>query len=221
MRFNSWHRAPQSVYASTATKNLNGNVHVRQFFDMYLNPEWNRKIVTAIGVEFEGKNGLKYSVTDGRINFLRPAYDTRQSNATYQYILALYNYFIYTRDLKVLNSLMPRARKGLLFLTHALEGEKGLLSLEYLYGHDGVVPYSINEDDRLAYHGISNGYWDLQVSPIRNFEANTYFYKTLKAMADLELTRLAADTTFNRPGMILPNVRKPQNRHYKKRIFKK
>lgn len=43
----------------------------------------------------------------------------------------------------------------------------------------------------------------------------------VKVPADLELTRIAADTTFNRPGMILPNVRKPQNRHYKKRIFKK
>ena len=187
---NSWHRAPQSVYASTPINKLD-SVHVRQFFDMYLNPEWNRKIVTDLGVEFVGKDGTTFQVNSGKINFLRPSYDTRQSNHTYQFILALYNYFVYTRDIKTLTKLMTKARKGLLFLTHALEGEKGLLSLEYLYGHDGIAPYSMkdkidHQNDRLAYHGLSNGYWDLTVSPIMNLEANTYFYQALKAMAVLE-----------------------------------
>lgn len=180
-----WKRAPQSVYASTTIKNVNGSVHTRQFFDMYLHPDWNRQIVTDLGVEFVGQNNSRFDV-DCQINFLRPAYDTRQSNATYQFILALYNYFIYTRDVKTLNKLMNKARKGLLFLTHALEGEKGLLSLEYLYGHDGVTPHSIDENDRLAYHGVGNGYFDLTVSPIKNLEANIYFYQALRAMAVLE-----------------------------------
>ncbi len=180
-----WKRAPQSIYASTSIKNMDGFVHTRQFFDMYLHPDWNHQIITDIGVEFVGNDGSKFDV-EGSINFLRPSYDTRQSNATYQFILALYNYFIYTRDTKTLNKLMNKARKGILFLTHALEGEKGLLSLEYLYGHDGVTPNSFRENDRLAYHGIGNGYFDLTVSPIRNLEANTYFYQALRAMAILE-----------------------------------
>ena len=120
------------------------------------------------------------------MNYLRPTYDTRQSNATYQWILALYNYFIYTRDYSTLMRLMDKARRGLLFLTHALEGESGLLSVEYLYGHDGVYPYSISSADRLAYHGIGNGYWDLTVSPFLNLEANIYYYQALRAMAVLE-----------------------------------
>ena len=184
----SWHRAPQSLYASTPTKNVNGNVHVRQFIDMYLFDEWNRKTITDIGVEFVAETGKTCTVSNGQINFMRPSYDTRQSNATYQFILALYNYYIYTRDTDTLIKLMSRARKGLLFLTHALQGENGLLSLEYLYGHDGVVPYSLENEpnNRLSYHGIGNGYWDLCVSPIMNFEANTYFYQALKAMAVLE-----------------------------------
>lgn len=183
-----WRRASQKLYASTPNEKLNGHVHVRQFFDMYLNNEWNKKTIVELGIEFIGKDGLNYKVENGKINFLRPCYDTRQSNYTTQFILALYNHYIYTRDMRTLTKLMNKARKGLLFLTHALEGEKGLLSLEYLYGHDGVTPYSIKEKayDRLAYHGLSNGYWDLTVSPMYNLEANTYFYQCLKAMAVLE-----------------------------------
>ena len=178
--------APQSEYASTPIENLNTSLYTRQFFDMYLLNDWNRKIITEIGVKFIPVEGKKMSITDGTINFLRPSYDTRQSNATYQWILALYNYFVFTRDMSTLNLLINKARKAILFLTHALEGENGLLSLEYFYGHDGIVPYSISPVDRLAYHGIGNGYWDLTVSPMRNLEANTYFYQALKAMAVLE-----------------------------------
>ncbi len=210
----SWHRAPQSLYASTPLKNLDGYVHVRQFFDMYLNSDWNqievdennnnKKTIVALGVEFVGKDGATYQVNNGLVNYIRPAYDTRQSNATYQWILALYNYFIYTRDIGTLNKLMDKARRGLLFLTHALEGEKGLLCLKYLYGHDGVTPYSINEYDRLAYHGVGNGYWDLTVSPMYNLEANTYFYQALRAMAVLEEAMLSVEND-NKAASVVKN----------------
>ena len=185
---NNWHVAPQSLYASTPTTNLNGYVHVRQFFDMYLDAEWNHQIITHLGVQFVGKEGTNFSVSNGKVNFIRPTYDTRQANATYQFILALGSYFSYTRDMKTLVKLMPKARKGILFLNHALEGEKGLLSLEYLYGHDGLVPYCIEgkENDRLAYHSIGNGYGDLTVAPMINLEANNYYYGALKTMAYLE-----------------------------------
>lgn len=182
----SWHRAPQSLYASVANTNVNGHVHVRQYFDLYLNPEWNRKIITQLGVEFVGQEGKKLKITGGKVNFIRPSYDTRESNATYQFILALYNYYIFTRDMKVLTKLMPKARRGMLFLTHALEGEKGLLSLEYLYGHDGIVPYSINPYDREACHGLGNGYFDLMVNPIYCLEANVFYYQAVRALAVLE-----------------------------------
>lgn len=178
--------ASQSIYASTRTKNVNGAIYVRQFFDMYLCEEWNNKIISEIGVKFIGKDGTNFKVSNGTINYLRPTYDTRQSNATYQFILAVYNFFIYSRNTAILERLIPVARKALLFLTHALEGENGLLSLEYLYGHDGVTPRSVDPNDRMSCHGVSNGYWDLSLSPIYNFEANVYFYQALKAMAVLE-----------------------------------
>ena len=185
----NWHVAPQSLYASTPTKNVNSYVHVRQFFDMYLNTEWNHKIVTDLGVQFVGKEGTKFTVSDGKVNFIRPTYDTRQANATYQFILAVNTYFSFTRDIETLIKLMPKCRKGILFLNHALQGEtKGLLSLEYMYGHDGVVPYCVEgkENDRLAYHSIGNGYGDLTVAPMFNLEANNYYYQALRAMSSLE-----------------------------------
>lgn len=184
----SWHRAPQSKYASTPNKNVNGYVHVRQFFDMYLFPEWNRKVITDLGVEFVAEDGGTCSITNGRINFMRPSPDTRQTNATFQFIMALYNYYSYTRDTYVLLRLINKARRAILYLTHALEGEKGLISIAYLYGHDGVSPHSVETkpNDRMVYHGIASGYWDLSVYPQYNLETNCYFYQALKAMAVLE-----------------------------------
>ena len=184
----TWHVAPQSKYASDPMEYVNGYVHIRQFFDMYLHPEWNHQIITDLGVQFVGLDGKDYSVTNGRVNFIRPTYDTRQANATYQFILAVGTYFSFTRDYKTLLKIINKTRRALLFLTHSLEGEKGLLSLEYLYGHDGVVPYCIEgkENDRLSYHSIGNGYSDLTVAPMINLEANTYYYQALLSMAMLE-----------------------------------
>ena len=206
---NSWHVAPQSVYASTPTKNLNGYVHVRQFFDMYLDTEWNHQIITDLGVQFVGKDGSTWNVKNGKVNFIRPTYDTRQSNATYQFILAVYSYYSFTRDIKTLIKLMPKCRKGILFLNHCLEGEKGLLSLEYMYGHDGVVPYCIEgkENDRLAYHSIGNGYGDLTVAPMINLEANVYYYQAVVAMARLE--EIMLDVEGDNPSVLSIKNRMP------------
>ena len=193
---NTWHVAPQSAYASTPTTNLNGYVHVRQFFDMYLNTEWNHQTVTHLGVQFVGKDGMTFEVKNGKVNFIRPCYDTRQSNSTYQFILAVNTYYSFTRDIKTLIKLMPKVRKGILFLNHALQGEElGLLSLEYMYGHDGVVPYCIEgkERDRLAYHSIGNGYGDLTVAPMINLEANVYYYQAIVAAASLEEAMLEVE----------------------------
>ena len=184
----SWHYAPQRYYASTPNQNVNGHVHVRQFFDIYLCEEWNHQIITDLGVRFVAQEGKTMTITGGKINFMRPSPDTRQTMATYQYILAMYNYYIFTRDTELLLRTMNKARRGILFLTHALKGAEGLLSIEYFYGHDGVIPYSVTSrpNDRLAYHGIANGYWDLNVYPQYNFETNVDFYQVLKAMAVLE-----------------------------------
>ena len=127
-------------------------------------------------------------VVNGNINYIRCSYDTRQSNATYQWILALYNWAQYTNNVDNLVKLMPAARKATLFLTHALQGEKGLLDISYFYGHNGVgVQKNANGSYTVdSANGVGNGYWDIVASPEKNLEANIYFYQALKAMAGLE-----------------------------------
>lgn len=188
----TWFSAPQSLYATTPLE-LNYALSERMYFSMYLNADWDNQIVTAIGVEITAKEGTSLRLTDGKINYIRPNYDTRQSNSTYQFLLALENYISYTNDAEFLQDMLPKARRAMLFLTHALEGEKGLLDISYLYGHNGIG--SSVEDGRIVRNvgdGIGNGYWDILTAPEKNLEANTYFYQALGAMASLERRAQAA-----------------------------
>lgn len=189
---NTWFRAPQSLYATTPV-DLGYALSERMYFSMYLNEDWDDQIVTAIGIEISAKDGKRLNLTDGKINYIRPNYDTRQSNATYQFLLALGNYIAYTNDDAFLEEMLPKARGATLFLTHALEGESGLLDISYLYGHNGIG--SSSEDGKIVRNvgdGIGNGYWDILTAPEKNLEANTYFYQALGVMASLERRAEAA-----------------------------
>lgn len=188
----TWYRAPQSLYATTPVT-LGYALNERMYFSMYLHENWDGEIVTALGIEISAKDGKTLKLTDGKINYIRPGYDTRQSNATYQFILALGNYVAYTNNNAFLEEMLPKARRAVLFLTHALEGEDGLLDISYLYGHNGIG--SSTEDGKLVRNigdGIGNGYWDILTAPEKNLEANTYFYQALGVMADLERRAAAA-----------------------------
>ena len=171
----------------TAQKTYLDNYSDRCYFSMYLNENWDDQIVTALGIEFVPKSGKKLTL-DGSIDYIRCNYDTRQSNATYQWILSLNNYVQYTNDVEALEALMPKARRATLFLTHALQGEEGLLDISYLYGHNGVG-VTKNSDGSFTVdpaNGIGNGYWDIIASSEKDLEANVYFYRALVAMAELE-----------------------------------
>ncbi len=160
----------------------------RCYLSMYLNENWDNQIVTALGIEFVPVSGQRLSVTGGQIDYIRCNYDTRQSNATYQWILSFNHYVQDTNDTEALQTLMPKARRALLFLTHALEGENGLLDISYLYGHNGIGVEK-NDDGTFTVdtaNGVGNGYWDIIASPEKNLEANVYFYQALIAMAQLE-----------------------------------
>ena len=172
----------------TTRKNMYSGYTDRCYIDMAQNENWDNQIVTALGIKFKPQNTAKKMVVNGNVNYIRCSYDTRQSNATYQWILALYNWAQYTNDVDSLVKLMPAARKATLFLTHALQGEKGLLDISYFYGHNGVgisknADGSYNVDSA---NGVGNGYWDIVASPEKNLEANIYFYQALTAMAGLE-----------------------------------
>lgn len=183
----TWYSVPHNYVATTENTDFK-NYSDRTYLEMYLADNWDNQVITAIGLEFRPKEGKELSVTSGLIDFIRCQYDTRQSNATLQWLLALSNYADYTDDVKGLAKLMPKAREALLFLTHVLEGEKGLLDISYLYGHNGIGMYQ-KEDGSYNFdtsNGVGNGYWDLTVHSEIGLEANIYYYQVLKAMANME-----------------------------------
>lgn len=181
-----WFEAPMSLYC-TAPEQLEYSFWGRKYFQMYLHPDWDGNTITALGVRINCKDGKKLNLTDGKINYIRPGFDTRQSNATYQFLLAVNNYVSYTNDTEFLQTIMPKARKAITFLTHALKGEEGLLDISYFYGHDGIGAKVVDGKLEKSYgSGLGNGYWDILTAPEVNLEANTYFYQALKAMANLE-----------------------------------
>ena len=191
-------------YVATTINDSFSNYTDRCYLEMYLAENWDKQVITKIGLEFRPKEGEKLTVKSGQIDYIRCQYDTRQSNATYQWILSLYNYVRYTNDMSVLEKLMPKARRAMLFLTHVLEGEKGLLDISYMYGHNGIGMYkkgngSYNFD---TVNGVGNGYWDLTVSSKKSFEANMYFYQALLAMAALEQRIVDADITITEESVI-------------------
>ena len=182
----TWFSAAHNEFATT--NNNNFTIYSdRCYLEMYHNENWDNQIITAIGLEFRPKSGTALTLA-GQIDYIRCQYDTRQSNATLQWLLAFSNYIKYTNDTAALEALMPKARNAMLFLTHTLEGESGLLDISYLYGHNGIGMYK-KADGTYNYdtvNGVGNGYWDLIAPSKESLESNIYFYQVLLAMADLE-----------------------------------
>lgn len=182
----TWYKASSKQYV-TVNNEYFTSYGVRTYWPMYLNENWNGKTVTAIGVEFAPSEGSKLAL-NARIKYIRPAYDTRQPQFIFQWLNSFYDYVMYTRNTDVLKELVPKARRAMMFLLHCLDGESGLLSNEYLYGHNGIGT-TINEDGTITTHpgqGIGSSYWDVLALPQINLESNAYFYACVKEMAVLE-----------------------------------
>ena len=182
----TWYSAAHNEFATTTNSSFT-NYTDRCYLEMYHNENWDNQIITAIGLEFRPKSGTVLTV-GGQIDYIRCQYDTRQSNPTLQWLLAFSNYIQYTNDTDALAALMPKARNAMLFLTHTLEGEKGLLDVSYLYGHNGIGMYKKSDGTYNfdTVNGVGNGYWDLIAPSKESLESNIYFYQALLAMADLE-----------------------------------
>ena len=183
---NTWFKAPQKLYATSRIESFS-SFNARQYIAMYLDENWNNQIVTDLGIEFVAKNGQTMQISNGIINYIRPNYDTRQSNATLQFLLALESLTTYTHNLTFIKNIMPKARRAMLFLLHALEGEKGLINVSYLYGHNGIGLEKVGDEYQIdCANGIANGWWDVSVNSELGLEPNIYFYQVLNIMASLE-----------------------------------
>ena len=182
-----WFSASAADYVTVSNSDYK-EYSSRSYWPMYLNDNWNGKTITAIGVEFVPVEGKTVSLTNARINYLRPAYDTRQPQFAFQWMNTFYNYVCYKRDSEALEELMPKARKVMLFFLHCLQGETGLINLDFFSGHNGIGT-TINPDGSVTTHpgeGVASSYWDTLALSEINLESNAYFYTCLQQMAQLE-----------------------------------
>ncbi len=183
----TWFKASSKEYV-TIYNDYFKSYSARTYWPMYLNENWANKTVTAIGLEFTPKTGTTLNLENSRVKYIRPAYDTRQPQFTFQWLESFYDYVMYTRDLTVLKELMPKARKSLMYLLHCLSGEDGVLNLDYLYGHSGIGA-TLNSDGSVSFDtstGIGSSYFDVLALPEINLESNLYFYQALNEMIKLE-----------------------------------
>lgn len=183
----AWFKASSKEYV-TIYNDYFASYGARTYWPMYLNPNWEGKTITSIGLEFTPKMGEKLNLTGSRVKYIRPSYDTRQPQFTFQWLESFYDYVMYTRDISALKELMPKARRALGYLAHCLKGSEGLLNLDYLYGHNGIGT-TIHSDGTVTTHpgqGIGSSYWDVLALPTINLESNVYFYEAVKEMAALE-----------------------------------
>ena len=159
----------------------------RSYWAMYLNPNWYNKVITSIGIRFEPKSGQTMTVSNGKLNYIRGSYDTRQPQFAFQWFEAFYNYFCYTQNVTRLQQLMPKARKAMLFMLHCMQGETGLVNLDFFCGHNGIgTTITGTKAEFNVGEGLASGYWDTLALPEINLETNAYFYTCLKQMAEIE-----------------------------------
>ncbi len=159
----------------------------RSYWAMYLNPNWYNKTITSIGLQFNPKSGTTMKISNGKLNYIRCSYDTRQPQFAFQWFEAFYNYFCYTQNSARLQQLMPKARKAMLFMLHCMQGESGLVDLDFFSGHNGIGTEINGTTPKFNVgEGLASGYWDTLALPEINIETNAYFYNCLMQMAEIE-----------------------------------
>ena len=159
----------------------------RSYWAMYLNPNWYNKTITSIGLQFNPKSGTTMKISNGKLNYIRCSYDTRQPQFAFQWFEAFYNYFCYTQNSARLQQLMPKARKAMLFMLHCMQGESGFVNLDFFCGHNGIGTEINGTTPKFNVgEGLASGYWDTLALPEINIETNAYFYNCLMQMAEIE-----------------------------------
>lgn len=156
------------------------------YLPMYAEENWNSndnleiaqmkvQIVAKEGTTVKGKFGL---------NYVRPSYDTRHTNANSSYITCLKYYYLYTGDLEYLKEAIVEARKAMNFYMQMYNEERHLNSQSYLIGHEGDKSAKTTAEKMSS--SLTNGYWDVMFMADYDFQSNMYFYKALVDLAELE-----------------------------------
>lgn len=149
------------------------------FLPMYTHSAYGKESNEITGLKFvlKAKEGEKLN---GSLIFDQVAgdYDDRHIINVCNYIIAAKDILSFSQDESLLATVMPNARKAMNFLYYQLKGQSGLISTEYLVGHD-------NRMLQVSY-GLGDGYWDVSSFPDVNAYCNISYYNALKAMLYLE-----------------------------------
>jgi len=100
-------------------------------------------------------------------------YDTRHFTTDPCFVLGAWRQACWTRDDGFIEQAMPRCRKAMDFMLNDLHGRDGLIL--------AIGPLHTGADG-----GIGNNYWDIQPFGHLDAFANSYYYASLEAMAELE-----------------------------------
>lgn len=100
-------------------------------------------------------------------------YDTRHFENNPRYILGFWRHYLWDRDPDLLRKEIGRLRSAMEFLLKQMQGEKGLM-------------VSDSKDITGKHQGVGSNYWDILPFGYLDAYANTSFYGSLEAMAQLE-----------------------------------
>lgn len=151
------------------------------FFPMYLLKDWgwnNETSITQLKLVLQSESSKTFQGTIS-FDYITSDYDDRQALNPCNYIIAAKEICEFSQDEALLAQILPNARKAMNFLLEPLQGKNGLISTQYLVGHenDGLKGFGM---------GIGNGYWDVLAFPTVNLYCNISYYNALKAMSYLE-----------------------------------
>lgn len=100
-------------------------------------------------------------------------FDTRHFDTNARFILACWRHLCWTQDLDFLRSQLPRVRRAMEYQLTILKGEEGLI-------------VAASKDVTGRHKGTGNNYWDILPFGHLDAYANTVYYASLEAMAQVE-----------------------------------
>ena len=151
---------------------------------LHKHPKWNGKI-TRIRFVFKGlkKKEPLY------VRSIFTHWDTRHLVNNAVYIKSVFEYVRWTGDREFLETMMPRLRKAMAYMTKEGNGKEFNHIRCTWHGHDGRSGYTVHADGSKTWHvghGKGGNYWDLLPFGWDDMYTTTHYYSALLAMAQLE-----------------------------------
>lgn len=162
-----------------ALNTVRASYGVKCFLPMYINEKWGRMGTEIYKVKVVVKAAAGKTITGSlNMDFFGFEYDDRHVINNSNYIIAAKEMVSFSQDISLLRTVLPNARRAMNFMYYVLKGEEGLITTEYLVGHD-------NRKNTYGF-GLGDGYWDISAFPDKNAYINISYYNAIKSLLYLE-----------------------------------